>query len=567
MRPTQACGNLRLVQLNESKRAQIDADLEQLRIGASVWVTQKPAQVVGLLEAMLPRIGSQAEQMVDAANLAKGLTRGTTWGAEDWFTGPWAMAHAVKAYLTTFRRLSAGESPVSAKMVRGRADGRVVVDVFPTTGEERLLFNGFSAEIWMPIGMTAEQVRDRAARSWRGEPVAPRVALVLGAGNVAAITFLDVMYRLLNDRNAVMVKMNPVNDYLEPYLRAIFADFIDLDLVRFASGGVEVGEALVDHPNIDEIHLTGSSATFDAIVWGAGAAGEAAKSRGEQRIHKPVTSELGGVSPFIVVPGLWSEADLTYQAEHFLTSNLNNSGHNCICSQVLVLDANWAQADEFITAIRKVASTLSMREPYYPKAKERLYALAARADAQPIGSGVSHFIDLGIDPDTTGEVMINQELFASGFAVLRLTSNSVEDFLMRAVRLANEVLPGTLGATLVVDPKTHKRERLAVARALSDLRYGNVGLNIWSAMSFLLAYTPWGAYPGHTAKDIGSGIGTVHNSYLLQDPEKVVVEGPFRPFPRSLANGEGSLSPKLPLFVGHKHAWLMASALTRRAVS
>lgn len=553
--------------LTDAKRSQIEADLSALRTGAISWVNQTPAQVVQLLEAMLPRIRSQAEQMVDAANLAKGLTRGTSWAAEDWFTGPWAMAQAVNAYLITFKRLAAGESPVTAKMVRGRADGRVVVEVFPTTTKEQLLFNGFRAEVWMPVGMTAEQVRDRAAITWRGEPVSPKVALVLGAGNVAAITFLDVMYRLLNDRNAVMVKMNPVNDYLEPYLREIFADFAELDLVRFVSGGVEVGEALVDDPNIDEIHLTGSAATFDAIVWGPGAMGESAKASGKQRLNKPVTSELGGVSPFIVAPGQWGGADLTFQAEHFLTSNLNNSGHNCICSQVLILDANWAQADEFISAIRQVASSLPMREPYYPKAKERLFALAARAEAQPIGSGVSHFVDLGVDPDTTNETMINQELFASGFAVMRLTSSSVSDFLTRAVYFANETLPGTLGATLVVDPKTLKRERLAVAQALSDLRYGNVGVNIWSAMSFLLAYTPWGAYPGHTAREIGSGIGTVHNSYLLQDPEKVVVEGPFRPFPRSVTGGEVSLSPKLPLFVGHKRAWLMASALTKQAVS
>jgi acyl-CoA reductase-like NAD-dependent aldehyde dehydrogenase len=452
-------------------------------------------------------------------------------------------------------------------MVKGRADGRVVVEVFPTSAKEKLLFNGYSAEVWMPVGMTAEQVRDRAAKTWRGESVRPKVALVLGAGNVAAITFLDVLYRLLNDRNSVMVKMNPVNDYLEPYLRAIFADFIERDLVRFTSGGVEVGEVLVDHPMIDEIHLTGSAATFDAIVWGLGAAGEAAKSRGEQRVNKPVTSELGGVSPFIVAPGRWGDADLNYQAEHFLTSNLNNSGHNCICSQVLVLDALWPQAPDFIAALHRVANELQVREPYYPKAKERLYDLAARAEAQPIGSGVSHFVDLGVDPDTTNETMVNQELFASGFAVVRLTGASVGDFLSKAVRFANETLPGTLGATLVIDPRTARVNKLALAQALSDLRYGNVGLNIWSAMSFLLAYTPWGAYPGHTATDVGSGIGTVHNSYLLQDPEKVVVRGPFRPFPRSVARGEISFSPKLPLFVGHKHAWPMAAAMTKQAVS
>ncbi|MFN8159102.1 MAG: aldehyde dehydrogenase family protein [Candidatus Nanopelagicales bacterium] len=47
--------------------------------------------------------------------------------------------------------------------------------------------------------------------------------------------------------------------------------------------------------------------------------------------------ELGGISPLIVVPGDWSDADIQYQAEHIATSSSNNSGHNCIATQVLVL--------------------------------------------------------------------------------------------------------------------------------------------------------------------------------------------------------------------------------------
>ncbi|WP_353647696.1 hypothetical protein ABLG96_12405 [Nakamurella sp. A5-74] len=38
-----------------------------------------------------------------------------------------------------------------------------------------------------------------------------------------------------------------------------------------------------------------------------------------------------------------------------------------------------------------------------------------------------------------------------------------------------------------------------------------------------------------------SGIGSVHNTLLLQDPERTIVRGPFRPFPRSLAGRKVSL--------------------------
>ena len=33
-------------------------------------------------------------------------------------------------------------------------------------------------------------------------------------------------------------------------------------------GGAEVGTFLTHHPTIESIHLTGSAATFDAVVWG-----------------------------------------------------------------------------------------------------------------------------------------------------------------------------------------------------------------------------------------------------------------------------------------------------------
>ena len=40
------------------------------------------------------------------------------------------------------------------------------------------------------------------------------VALVLGAGNVNSIPPLDALYRLIARGQVVLLKMNPVNDYL-----------------------------------------------------------------------------------------------------------------------------------------------------------------------------------------------------------------------------------------------------------------------------------------------------------------------------------------------------------------
>jgi hypothetical protein len=42
----------------------------------------------------------------------------------------------------------------------------------------------------------------------------------------------------------------------------------------------------------------------------------------------------------------------------------------------------------------------------------------------------------------------------------------------------------------------------------------------------------WGAFPGHSAEDIQSGTGVVHNAFLFDHPQKSVVTAPFRMMPK-----------------------------------
>ena len=59
-----------------------------------------------------------------------------------------------------------------------------------------------------------------------------------------------------------------------------------------------------------------------------------------------------------------------------------------------------------------------------------------------------------------------------------------------------------------------------------------------------------------------SGIGVVHNALLLDDTERTVVTGPFRPAPRSVLHGEPTLSPTPPWFVTNRTAADTARLLT-----
>ncbi len=60
-----------------------------------------------------------------------------------------------------------------------------------------------------------------------------------------------------------------------------------------------------------------------------------------------------------------------------------------------------------------------------------------------------------------------------------------------------------------------------------------------------------------------SGIGVVHNAFLLREIERTVVRGPFRPFPRSVVGGEFALTPKPPWFVSVRSARRTGQLLTR----
>lgn len=68
----------------------------------------------------------------------------------------------------------------------------------------------------------------------------------------------------------------------------------------------------------------------------------------------------------------------------------------------------------------------------------------------------------------------------------------------RAVEFANETLWGTLGATIIVHPRSlaDRRTVAAFKQALATLRYGTVSVNHWLGYAFYFGLSPWGAYPG-----------------------------------------------------------------------
>ena len=136
-----------------------------------------------------------------------------------------------------------------------------------------------------------------------------------------------------------------------------------------------------------------------------------------------------------------------------------------------------------------------------------------------------------------------------------IDGSDVDAFLTAAVDFANDELFGTLGANIVIHPRTlSEMGKEAFERHLDRLHYGAIAVNTWTGANFLLTVLPWGGFPNSTLDNVGSGIGTVHNTFMLENVERTVVYAPWRPFPRGVLSGQFTLLPKPPWFITNKRA-------------
>src|SRR5690606_27936636 len=184
-----------------------------------------------------------------------------------------------------------------------------------------------------------------------------------------------------------------------------------------------------------------SAATFDTIVWGPSRgpkAGATTRRRRENRplLQKPITAELGGVSPIIIVPGEWTDADISYQAEHVATMRLQNCGHNCIAGQVVILSADWPQAEQFRAALRRAYAGAPERPIWYPGSPARMHQAAEDyPDALVLADRL--LVEVGEGQDATA--LESTEYFAPVLGVVELPGLG-QEFLDAAVAHANDRL-------------------------------------------------------------------------------------------------------------------------------
>ena len=486
------------------------------------------------VETLMPTV----DDWIDAGARGKQCPNRVDVMAEELLSGPLIAVRLLRLLEQSFSdlllyghtRLPQAESLPYERRIHGKS----MLPIFPTLSLwDRLIFRGISADA---ILMERAEPRKRHSDLYRQlqDTSVSKISLVLGAGNVSSVPFSDAIHKSLVCGHQVILKMNPVNAYLKPIFERAFAPLFQEGLLVAIEGDSQVGQALVDHPDVDDVHLTGSAYTHDRIVWGDNPQEILArKEAGTPRLTKPVTSELGNVSPWIIVPGVYSTKELTSQAMHLAASITNNAGFNCLATRVIVTCQNWPQRREFLRLLQQNLQSIPKRPAYYPGALER-YRRFTQTNIDPDDSGCLPYRLLESQSIDENPLVFQEESFTCVCVETPLASQTASQFLDEAVALCNLRLPGTLCASVSFPKLFVEQKRRIISQALGTLRYGCVSVNQWSALAYSLLTPPWGGAPGASLEDAQSGIGQVHNTYLLERVEKTVLYGPLVNFPKPL---------------------------------
>jgi len=156
------------------------------------------------------------------------------------------------------------------------------------------------------------------------EPVG--VAAIITPWNVpVAIPSLRLMPALIAGNTVVWKPSRETPGSAVAMVRLLIEAGVPPGVVNLVTGtGEEVGQRLVEHPDVDVVAFTGSSAVGRQIAATAGAA------------LKRVTLELGGKNAIVVM----ADADLDLATESIVWAAYGTTGQRCTaCSRLVVVDS------------------------------------------------------------------------------------------------------------------------------------------------------------------------------------------------------------------------------------
>lgn len=519
--------------------SELNTLLQRLRDNAQKFARAPINDKIGWLREIAERSGEVAPELVSAACKAKGIDQHSPLAGEEWLAGPGVTIRNVRLLIQSLEQIRARGVPrLEPESLIDRLDG-IAARVVPHDPFDKTLFAGFTCDTWLGSRVRRDNVAEFQASFYKQKNPSGAVSLVLGAGNVASIPPMDVLYKMFVEGSVCLLKMNPVNEYVGPFMQRAFKPLIDAGYLAIVYGGGDVGAYLCQHPLVDDIHITGSDKTHDLIVWGPpGPERENRKRRHDPLLKKKITSELGNVSPVMVVPGPYTDSEMGFIAQNIAGMIANNASFNCNAAKLLIVPSGWNRREQLLQGIGRALSTVAPRRAYYPGAKNRYLSLTEGKQLRKFGEvgpdDLPWTIVTGLDAKNPNEKNFETEPFCSILSETELGSTDPAEFIATAAQFANDRVWGTLNAMFFIHPRVEDDSSVkpVLDAALRDLRYGTVAINYWPALAYAFAAPPWGGHQSATLEDIQSGLGWVHNTLMFEDIEKNVLRGPLRAFPK-----------------------------------
>jgi hypothetical protein len=511
----------------------IDRSLDKLSSGKSRWINLDLRQKIQFLDQIMVDFNSIAQEWVTLSMKAKGIPKNSFGEGEEWFNIA-ISNRLIRLYKESLVDILNHGKPHIPGPITKLENGQVSVQVFPQKPIDRLLLRGTTCQVLMESGIKTHQVKDNQAVLYRKENPAGAISLVLGAGNTSFLLPGDILAKLFGEGHVVIFKPNPINEYLGHLVEHAFRSVIQPGFMQVVYGGAEQGSYLCQHPSVDDLHMTGSHHTFEAIVFGPGEEGALRKANKNPILNKRFTAELGNITPVIVIPGEWSEDDIKTQGAKIATWLVYNAGFACPAPRLVIQQESWPHREALNQAIAESLAQVEPRSAFYPGAGEiHNRFIAAHPSAQQFGEPKTGQLPwtfiTDIDSSDVNNISFKEEPFCSILAETSIEADSCQEFIQRAVSFVNEHVWGTLHVILIVHPKSQNDVHIAseIEKGISVLNYGTVSVNQYPAISYYIGFTGWGGYPGQDIYDIQSGNGFVNNTLMLADIQKNIMRAPF----------------------------------------
>ena len=191
----------------ELSQIDLDRNINRLRIHAIDFADITNEELISLLEKTVENIQGIAYYWATLSAEKKQILQKHKEG-EEWLGGPFVSILTTQYYIEYLK----GNSQLNEENFNPNTNS---YKVFPNKLIESLTFPLLNAEIRFNKSMSFKQIEEFRGFNQRiGQ--SDNVTLVLGAGNVSSIPFLDTLFHLVAKRSAILLKLNPVNDYLLP---------------------------------------------------------------------------------------------------------------------------------------------------------------------------------------------------------------------------------------------------------------------------------------------------------------------------------------------------------------